>query len=140
MVRLRVSYSKRRNSESKLAHVHEQRELTHSGSSVAAGHLEPNASPNSRFEPELSRGGKSKGVRKVYYKERKQREEGGLRPKHRTLHVEYAERRIQYGILFISIARFMNTVKLNMNMFLSSTGFTARNTLFIFLWLRSRNT
>ena len=33
--------SKRRNSESKLAHLHEQSEFTHSGSLVAAGHLEP---------------------------------------------------------------------------------------------------
>jgi len=37
-------------------------------------------------------------------------------------------------------ARFMNTVTLNMNMFLPNTGFTRRNTLFIFLWLRPRNT
>ena len=34
----------------------------------------------------------------------------------------------------------MNTVTLNMNMFLSKTGFTRRNTVFIFLWLRPRNT
>ena len=34
----------------------------------------------------------------------------------------------------------MNTVPLNMNMFLSNTGFTRRNTLFIFMWLRPRNT
>jgi len=33
-------YSKRQNSESKLAHADEQREFTHSGSFVAAGHLE----------------------------------------------------------------------------------------------------
>ena len=34
----------------------------------------------------------------------------------------------------------MNTVTLNMNMVLSNTGFTGLNTLFIFLWLRLRNT
>jgi len=32
-------YSKRRNSESNLAHVHEQSEFTNSGSLIAAGHL-----------------------------------------------------------------------------------------------------
>ena len=34
----------------------------------------------------------------------------------------------------------MNIVTLNMNMFLSNTGFTGRNTVFIFVWLRPRNT
>ena len=34
----------------------------------------------------------------------------------------------------------MNTITLNMNMFLSNTGFTKQNTLFILLWLRPRNT
>ena len=34
----------------------------------------------------------------------------------------------------------MNTVTLNMNMFLSNAGFTRRNALFIFVWLRPRNT
>jgi len=34
----------------------------------------------------------------------------------------------------------MNAVTLNMNMSLSNTGFTGRNMLFRFLWLRSRNT
>ena len=34
----------------------------------------------------------------------------------------------------------MNTVTLNMNMFLSNTGFTRQNTVFIFVWLRPRNT
>ena len=34
----------------------------------------------------------------------------------------------------------MNTVTLNMYMILSNTGFTRRNALFIFLWLRPRNT
>jgi len=34
----------------------------------------------------------------------------------------------------------MSTVTLNMNMFLSNTGFTGRNTVFIIVWLRPRNT
>ena len=34
----------------------------------------------------------------------------------------------------------MNTVALNMNVFLSNTGFTRQNTVFIFVWLRLRNT
>ena len=34
----------------------------------------------------------------------------------------------------------MNTVTLHMNMFLSNTGFNRRNTVFVFLWLRLRNT
>ena len=34
----------------------------------------------------------------------------------------------------------MNTLTLNMYMFLSNTGFTRRNTVFIFVWLRPRNT
>ena len=34
----------------------------------------------------------------------------------------------------------MSTVPLNIYTFLSNTGFTRRNTLFIFLWLRPRNT
>ena len=33
----------------------------------------------------------------------------------------------------------MNTVTLNMNMLLSDTGFTRRNTLFVFVWLRPGN-
>jgi len=41
--------------------------------------------------------------------------------------------------LYSYLARFMDTVTLNMNMFLSNTEFTGRNTLFIFLWLRPRN-
>jgi len=83
------------------------------------------------------------------------------------LHVEYAERSIDYGILCIlspvyeslgsqSHVRIsslcvcvvsplyyqpsMNTVTLNMNMFLSNIGFTGRNTLLIFVWPRPRNT
>jgi len=34
----------------------------------------------------------------------------------------------------------MNTVTLNMDMFLSNIGFIGRNALFIFVWLRPRNT
>ena len=34
----------------------------------------------------------------------------------------------------------MNTVTLKMNIFLSNLGFTRRNTVFIFMWLRPRNT
>ena len=34
----------------------------------------------------------------------------------------------------------MNTVTLNMHMFLSNTGFTRRNMLFAFFWLRHMNT
>ena len=34
----------------------------------------------------------------------------------------------------------MNTATLNRYMFLSNTGFTRRNMLFIFVWLRPRNT
>ena len=34
----------------------------------------------------------------------------------------------------------MNTVTLNMNMFLSNTGFTRRNMLIVFFWLRHMNT
>ena len=34
----------------------------------------------------------------------------------------------------------MNTVTLNMYMFLSNTGLIRKNTLFIFLWLHPRNT
>ena len=33
----------------------------------------------------------------------------------------------------------MNTVTLNMNVFLSNTGFTRRSALFTFVWLRPRN-
>ena len=33
----------------------------------------------------------------------------------------------------------MNTATINMNMFLSNTEFTRRNTFFIFVWLRPRN-
>ena len=34
----------------------------------------------------------------------------------------------------------MNTVTLNMNRFLSNTGFTRQKTIFIFVWLRHGNT
>jgi len=48
----------------------------------------------------------------------------------RALHTKYAERRIKYGTLFIFLclycARFMNTVTLHMNRFLSNTGLTRR--------------
>jgi len=56
------------------------------------------------------------------------------------LHVEYAEQRMEYGIQFTSSLFYMNTVLLNMCMFLSNIGFTRRNTLLVFLWLRPRNT
>jgi len=49
------------------------------------------------------------------------------------------ERRINTGF-YLCLARFMNTVTLNMNMFQSNTGFARRNTLFMFLWLRPRKT
>jgi len=38
------------------------------------------------------------------------------------------------------LAGFMNTSTLNMYVFLSNTEFTRRSTLFVFLWLRPRNT
>ena len=56
-----------------------------------------------------------------------------------VLHVEYAERRINYGILFI-FSPFYEYRTLNVNMVLSNTGFTRRNTVFLFVWLRLRNT
>ena len=43
-------------------------------------------------------------------------------------------------VFYSHLARFMNTVTLHMNMFLSNTGFTRRNTVFTFMWLRPRNT
>jgi len=47
----------------------------------------------------------------------------------------------EYNTGFYSyVARFRNTVTLDMYMFLSNTGFTRRNTLLIFVWLRPRNT
>jgi len=56
----------------------------------------------------------------------------------RALHVEYAE--AYHTVVYSELARFMNTVTLNMNLFLSNTGFTRRNMVFKFLWLRPRNT
>jgi len=47
-----------------------------------------------------------------------------------TLHVEYAEQRLKYSILCIFIPVYVYS-NLNMNMFLSNTGFTGRNTAFI---------
>ena len=47
-----------------------------------------------------------------------------------TLHVESAKRRIKCGILFrLTLCCVMNTVTLNMSIFLSNAGFTRRNTL-----------
>jgi len=45
----------------------------------------------------------------------------------------------QYGILF-TFSLYMNTLTLHVYVFLSNIGFTRRNTLFVFLWLRRRNT
>jgi len=47
----------------------------------------------------------------------------------------------EYHTVFYSyFARFMNTVTLNRYVFLSNTGFARRNTVFICVWLRPRNT
>ena len=47
----------------------------------------------------------------------------------------------EYKTIFYSyLARFMNIATLNMNLFLSNAGFSRRNTVFIFVWLRPRNT
>jgi len=54
-----------------------------------------------------------------------------------TLHVEYAMRRI-YTVFYSYLACFMNTVVLNIYVFLSNAGFIRRNTVCIFLWLRPR--
>ena len=56
-----------------------------------------------------------------------------------VLHVEYAERGKEDGILFI-FSLFVNTFSLNMYLSVSYTGVTRRNTVFIFLWSRHRNT
>jgi len=53
------------------------------------------------------------------------------------LHVEYAETGIEYGILFMFS---LFCVILNMYVFMPYTGLTRQNALFIFLWLRHRNT
>jgi len=42
--------------------------------------------------------------------------------------------------LYSYIACFVNTFTLNRNISISYTGMTRRNTLFVFLWLRHRNT
>ena len=44
-----------------------------------------------------------------------------------SLHVEYAEREKEYGILFI-LSLFVNTCTLNMYVSMSYTGFIRRNT------------
>jgi len=50
-------------------------------------------------------------------------------------------RRKEPNTVFYSyLACFMNTFILNMYVLLSSTGWTRRNTSFVFLWLRPRNT
>jgi len=56
-----------------------------------------------------------------------------------TLPVEYAEQGNTSDILF-NLACFMNTVALNVYVFLSSTVSTWRNALFVLLWLCHRNT
>jgi len=48
--------------------------------------------------------------------------------------------KIKNTAFYSYFARFMNTVTLNMYMFLSVTGFTRRNTFLILVWLRPRNT
>ena len=46
-----------------------------------------------------------------------------------------------YNTVFYSyLACFMNTFTLNMYVSMSHTGVTRRNTVFVFLWLRPRNT
>jgi len=53
----------------------------------------------------------------------------------------YNTRGEEYNTVFYSdLACFMNTVTLNKYIFMLYTGLTRRNTLFIFLWLRPRNT
>ena len=63
------------------------------------------------------------------------RREDGFNPY--MLNIQSKEKKTVFYSYF---ARFMNTVPLNMTMFLSATGFTRRNTFFIFVWLRPRNT
>jgi len=72
------------------------------------------------------------------------------------LRVEYAEQREKYGVLFI-FSMFsvpcacvlvsplyykpsVNTQALDMHVFMPYTELTRRNTLFVYLWLRHRNT
>ena len=48
---------------------------------------------------------------------------------------------LEHNTVFYSyLPCFMNTVTLNMYVFLSNTGSTWRNTVFVLLWLRHRNT
>ena len=43
-------------------------------------------------------------------------------------------------VFYSCLSCFVNTITLNMYVSMSYTGLTRRNTLFIFLWLRHRNT
>ena len=43
-------------------------------------------------------------------------------------------------LLYSYLACYVNTSTLSMQVFMSYTGFTRRDTLFIFVWLRHRNT
>ena len=43
-------------------------------------------------------------------------------------------------VFYSYLACFVNTFTLNMYVSMSCTGLTRRNTLFVFLWLRHRNT
>jgi len=58
-------------------------------------------------------------------------------PRTYTLNMRREE---QNTVFYSYLARFTNTVTLNMYMFLSDTGLTTRNTSFVFVWLRPRNT
>jgi len=52
-----------------------------------------------------------------------------------------AKNRMQYSIHIYNLLNcFMNTLTLNMYVSMAYTGYTMRNTLFIFVWLRPRNT
>jgi len=55
------------------------------------------------------------------------------------LHVEYVERGKYYGILFI-FSLFCEYRFLEYVLFMSYTGLTRWNTLFVLLWLHHRNT
>ena len=63
-----------------------------------------------------------------------------IRKKVLALQFEYAERGNEYGILYIFLACFVNLLALNMYESMSYTGVPRRNTLFIFVGLRDRNT
>jgi len=43
-------------------------------------------------------------------------------------------------VFYSCLTCFVDTVTLNMYIFMSNTGFTTRNALFVFVWLRPRNT